>query len=110
MNQMEFNVQGSSPEPYNVIIRKIGNNLTALCDCPAGMNRLYCKHRFNILNGIVDGIVSENTEQVLIVESWLPGTDVDEALQEVKIAEKDLDEAKKYLSKLKKKLAKAMHD
>lgn len=110
MNQIEFKVQGSSPEPYNIIFRKAGNNLTALCDCPAGMNRLYCKHRFNILNGIADGIVSENTEQVSIVESWLPGTDIDVALQEVKIAKKNLDEAKKQLSKLKKKLAKAMHD
>ncbi len=110
MNQIEFNVQGSSPGPYNVIFRKDGNNLTALCDCPAGMNRLYCKHRFNIMNGIADGIVSKNTEQINIVESWLPGTDIDEALQEVKIAEKDLDEAKKHLSKLKKKLARVMHD
>ena len=110
MNQIEFNVQGSSPEPYNVIFRKDGNNLTALCDCPAGMNRLYCKHRFNILNGIADGIVSENAEQVNIVEGWLSGTDVDEAMHEVKIAEKNLDDAKKHLAKLKKKLARTMHD
>lgn len=110
MKQIEFNVQGSSPEPYNVIFRKDGNNLTALCNCPAGMNRLYCKHRFNILKGITDGVVSKNIEQINIVESWLPGTDINDALQEIKIAEKNFDEAKKNLSKLKKKLARVMHD
>lgn len=110
MKELIFLVQGSAREPYKVTFRKIDSNLSAYCTCPAGDNGQYCKHRFNILGGLTDGIVSENIADVHIVESWLPGTDVEVALQAVMDAEEKHEAAKRDLSNAKKLLAKAFRD
>ena len=44
---------------------------------------MYCKHRFGILVGKAAGIVSDNTDQVDLVSSWLSGSDVEAAMQQV---------------------------
>ena len=110
MDQIVFLVQGSAPEPYEVYFSKSGNNLTAHCTCPAGENGLYCKHRFRILAGKTEGIVSDNKEDVKIVQSWLKGSDVEEAMNYVLEMEKEVEKAKKKHSAAKKKLARAMND
>jgi hypothetical protein len=108
MEEILFLVQGSAEIPYKVAFRRSGKNLTAYCTCPAGENGQYCKHRFRILDGVDDGIVSNNKNDVLIVKSWLPGSDVEAVLMEVAEKEKALEKAKKDLSITKKKLARAM--
>lgn len=67
METREFLVQGSALEPYKVTFKKVGGNLSAYCTCPAGENGMYCKHRFNILEGSTKGIVSGNEADVQIV-------------------------------------------
>ncbi len=112
--KIEFLVQGSAEEPYAVTFNKNGNNLTAHCTCPAGQVGQYCKHRFGILKGISKGIVSGNESQVITVADWLPGTDVEIALNEVEEAEKvyemEVKKLKKVLTGYKKKLARALMD
>lgn len=110
MNELIFSVQGSAKEPYIVTFKKNGNNLSAYCTCPAGDNGQYCKHRFNIFGGITDGIVSGNEHEVDIVASWLSGTDVESALNDVMNAEEQFEIAKHSLSSAKKRLAKAFRD
>lgn len=109
-NEIGFRVQGSAPEPYKVVFKKDGNNLTGRCSCPAGINGMYCKHRFNILNGCTDAVVSENVKEVKVVASWLSGSDVEKAIMMVKKAEQAFIDAKKELSNCKKGLARAMRD
>lgn len=84
--------------------------MSAYCTCAAGDNGQYCKHRFNILGGITEGVVSGNIQDVKIVESWLPGTDVENALNEVMDAEEQFNKAKQKLSSAKKRLAGAFRD
>jgi len=110
MKEIHFLVQGSAQEPYKVTFLKEGNNLTALCTCPAGENGLYCKHRFRILDGSAQDIVSSNTGDVKTVQSWLIGTDVENAMRELQTAEQELMQIKKKVSALKKKVARAMRD
>jgi hypothetical protein len=110
MEKFYFLIQGSAEEPYKVTFQKTGNNLSAYCTCPAGENGQYCKHRFRILGGSTEGIVSGNSDDVMIVKSWLYGTDVEAALLEVTEKEKLLEKAKKDLSAAKKKLARTMND
>ena len=111
MEEITFKVQGSAPEPYRVMfVRRSNKNLSAYCTCPAGNNGLYCKHRFSILDGVTKGVVSDNQEQVAIVHSWLPGTDVEAALRKVHEIEEEAKEIKKRLSAAKKEVAKAMRD
>jgi len=108
MDAIIFLVQGSAPEPYRVTFTKTKNNLNAFCTCPAGDKGQYCKHRFAILSGSTASIVSENQDKVALVLSWLPGSDVEKALEEVAEAEQECDLAKKRLTLAKKKVPKAM--
>ena len=110
MEKLYFLVQGSAEEPYKVTFQKDVNNLSAYCTCPAGDNGQYCKHRFNILGGITDGIVSGNVADVAVVVSWLPGTDIETALNAVMDAEEKCAEAKRELSAAKKRLSNAFRD
>lgn len=110
MEKKVFLVQGSANEPYKVTFQKNGNNLSAYCTCPAGDNGQYCKHRFNILGGMKDGVVSGNEPDVEVVTSWLTGTDVEAALNDVMDAEELFEIVKLKLSTAKKQLAKAFRD
>ena len=110
MDELCFLVQGSAEVPYRVTFQKNANNLSAYCTCPAGENGQYCKHRFNILGGITEGIVSSNIQDVKIVESWLHGTDVEDALNEVMAADEQFEKAKQKLFSAKKRLARAFRD
>jgi uncharacterized Zn finger protein len=105
-----FLIKGDASEPYKVTFEKDGSNLNAYCTCRAGQNGQYCKHRFAILSGNVDAVVSENIREAKKVAGWLSGTDVDRALQDVALAEKELLRAKKKLSAAKKRLAAAFRN
>ncbi|MBI9083500.1 MAG: SWIM zinc finger family protein [Desulfobacterales bacterium] len=105
-----FLVKGSAAEPYRVTFEKEGSNLKAYCTCPAGEHGLHCKHRVNILKGIEKGIVSENVADVAGVASWLPGSDLEEAIRVVDDLEAHASRIKKELSKAKKILARSMRD
>ena len=106
----KFLVQGSASEPYEVVFRRDGSNLSAYCTCPAGTNGNPCKHRFAILNGLEKDIVSGNESQVAEVAGWLPGTDVEAAMAQVEALEDQASQIKQALSKAKKDLAKAMRN
>lgn len=109
--QVVFEVQGSAPDPYRVIfVRRNLNNLSAYCSCPAGVVGQYCKHRFAILEGSAGGIVSPNVDEVNLVRSWIPGSDVEKALLKVRDLEKEASRIKNELSNAKKAVAKAMRD
>jgi hypothetical protein len=103
-----FQVQGSEEEPYDVVFLKTGMNLQAYCNCRAGANGLYCKHRFAILAGDASKVVSRNVFEVSVVASWLAGSDVESAMREVVVMEKQLETAKRKLSAAKKAVALAM--
>ena len=110
MKELIFFVQGSAKEPYKVTFQKNGENLSAYCTCPAGDNGQYCKHRFNILGRITDGIVSDNKPDVEIAASWLLGTNVEAALNNVIDAEEQYEIAKRKLTEAKKLLARSFRD
>ena len=109
MEELIFLVQGSAEEPYTVrFIRRSESNISAYCTCPAGENGQYCKHRFNIIDGETAGIVSDNARDVEIVKSWIPGTDIEYTMMEVREIEKEIAKLRKLLSEAKKRVAHAM--
>ena len=109
MEQLVFQVKGSSAEPYEVTFIKDGASLTAICTCPAGTYGNFCKHRIAILDGNGKSISSDNAGNVPTVVSWLSGTDVEAALTEMRAAEKSADRDKSALNTAKRKLARAMN-
>ncbi|MEX1013904.1 MAG: SWIM zinc finger family protein [Candidatus Paceibacterota bacterium] len=111
MTQINFLVQGSAKEPYEVeFLKRSETNLSAYCTCPAGKNGQYCKHRLNILNGVTKGIVSKNLDDVKTIQSWLKNTDVEEALNKMRNLELEAEKIKKELSKAKKEVAKSLNN
>jgi hypothetical protein len=110
-NEISFYVEGSSEDPYMVIfIQRPESNLSAYCSCPAGENGIYCKHRFNILDGKLDAIVSDNIDDVEIIQEWYLGSDIEVARDKVKSIEKEAAKVKRELTKAKKEVSKAMYD
>lgn len=107
MQQLEFLVKGSSPEPYELTFIKDGDSLTAICTCPAGTYGNFCKHRIAILDGDSRAVTSNNADKVEQVVEWLPGTDVAAALAQLRAAEKE--GVKTAIVNAKKKLARAMN-
>jgi len=108
---IKFLVQGSASEPYQTVFDKKGDNVTATCSCPAGLKGptgQYCKHRFRILAGDTDGIVSANVEDVKTVQSWIAGSDVETAIHKLAEGEAELERAKKKVAAAKKALARVM--
>lgn len=109
LDELTFQVKGSSTEPYELTFIKDGDSLTALCSCPAGNYGNFCKHRIAILDGIDAAIVSNNQDQVATVTSWLQGTDVAAALTQFRAIEASTESSKSALMAAKRKLAKAMN-
>lgn len=116
MEELIFEVQGSAEKPYRVsFIKHSIDKLSAYCTCPAGENGQYCKHRFRIMVGKKNDIVSKNESDVPIIQKWIIGTNIENLLFKVceKEDEKAQEEAKKTkneLSLAKKILTKAMYD
>ncbi len=114
MESIEFDVQGSAEYPYRVrFVKRSEANLSAYCTCPAGENGQYCKHRFSILEGSIKGIIGKEDRligKVRTVLSWLSGTDVEQAIYEMRTIEQELADVKKKLSAAKRTVAKAMRD
>ena len=94
----QFEVQGSSSEPYIVTFGIEGDNFSAHCTCPAGKKGQYCKHRFSLMESDPE------------VKAWIQGSDVDEALSSLAEAEHELAQIKKHVSAAKKAVAAAMRD
>jgi uncharacterized Zn finger protein len=108
--KIEFLVKGSTSEPYQVKFYKEDNNLTAICNCQAGKSGQYCKHRFAILSNDAKAVVSENISDVKIVASWLKGSDVEKAMDELVKMEEIEYLAKKKTKEARKNLAKTMYN
>lgn len=108
---ISFKIQGSAAEPYTVTFEKRSpTGLSAYCTCPAGENGLYCKHRFNILDGETKGVVSGNRDDVKIIQAWLVGTDVERSIIKMREIETEADRIKKELTAAKKEVAKTMRN
>ena len=110
MEEINFLIQGSAPEPYEVTFLWDGSKLNALCTCPAGQNGQYCKHRIGILENTPSDIVSDNSESITQVLSWLEGTALESALSEYRQADEAFSDGKKPSSAAKKRLARAMRE
>lgn len=108
METIDFLVQGSAPEPYELKFTRSGNTINAFCSCPAGDSGTACKHRLSILAGLKGGVVSDNVELVETVASWLLGSNLEMRMAELDRAEEEADNAKKAVSVAKKRLAAAM--
>ena len=78
MKKITYQVQGSSPEPYNITIKLDGINLSFDCDCPAGTYGSHCKHWMGVFEGKKQEYINLNENQIEEIQSWLSGSDLEE--------------------------------
>jgi hypothetical protein len=107
---LEFFVQGSSSEPYSVRIIKLGERVLATCTCKAGIMRQLCKHRIRIMQGDSQGVISGNLQEIRNMPSFLEGTIVPAAIQEIARLEREAEETKRAVARAKESLAKSFGD
>ena len=109
MERIEFLVEGSSGNEYKVVFEIDEGVAHAYCDCQAGQNGLYCKHRIEILGGDVSYLVSNNGDDVERLRRLLLGTALDEAYDQFIAADSEFNDAKNRLNRAKKNLSRAMY-
>lgn len=106
--KLDFQIRGSAGDAYNVLAEKVGTEVRMSCTCAAGQNGMHCKHRFMLLNGVVDHLISDNIADVTTLKSWLPGSKVEAALDDLSKAEAAVKAAQSALARSKKYVARAM--
>lgn len=109
MDKIIFLVQGSASDPYIVEFQKKGTELLAFCNCQAGSNGKYCRHRSDILLGKNDSIVSDNQLMIPMVQEWLKGSTLELIQTQLQEAEALVEKAKKAEKKIRAKLSAALH-
>ena len=63
--KLNFSVMGENDEIFEVTIaRELGNsaNLSAMCTCGEAQTGHFCSHRFEILEGDISNLVSDNID------------------------------------------------
>lgn len=111
VQEIRFLVQEETQEPFELIFRREGSNMTAVCSCSQDEDSL-CAHRRAILQGegVQLNIVSGNEEQVMDVVQMMEGTDIGEALQMMTEMEDALQTIQKEYHQARELLEKAVND
>lgn len=104
MEKRTLKVKGSKPELYTVKVEHHGNGkLIARCNCDAGENKLYCKHRFGVLRGETANVV-EGAEHVGTVAAWYEESDLKDAVLDAEERKQATKEADRRRAKIEKKV------
>ena len=110
MKHFIFDIKGSAEEPYRVDIWFQGRLVNAICDCAAGQNGQYCKHRDAIFRGDTSAIVSGNATDALEVVSLFDETNAKTMLANIQSLEAEIETKKKLLTSQKKALARSLNN
>ncbi|WP_367622040.1 SWIM zinc finger family protein [Thalassospira marina] len=51
--------------------------MNAFCSCTAGKKGRPCKHRYALIDGVVDDLVSGNEDEVAALAALIEGSDID---------------------------------
>ena len=111
MNEkLYFIVRGSAAEPYRLIFHCNAGAIKASCSCPAGQMATLCKHRLAILRGDSTGLVEPNQSDIDTLARWLSGSQLEQELHALTIAEEALKYADAELKSVKKRLGTLLRD
>lgn len=108
-SSLQFIVEGSKGDEYEISASRSGINFTMTCTCEAGRNGMYCKHRFALLDGDIKQLLSDNVADVEALKSMLAGSEVGERYKIVCDLEKQKATIDERLKAEKKALAREMN-
>jgi len=93
----------SSAEMYDVILNNQDGLISLSCTCKAGVHKMLCKHRIDLLNGDTSKLSDANDIQ--FVEEFLNCIEIDKLdniFSELMDVEKEIERLSKKRSKLRK--------
>ena len=93
----------SSAEMYDVTLKNENGIFSLNCTCRAGIHKMICKHRVDLLNGDVSRLISEKDIQT--AREFLDNIEsgkVDSLFSELSVIEKEIEKLNKRKSKAKK--------
>lgn len=106
-HRFDFAVMGSQGDEYRVAFEVREGGATATCTCPAGGNRVWCKHRTSLLGGDVSRLMGGEQADLAALRDALRGTDLEtahartlQAEAAVVAAKRDLEAAKRALARV----------
>ena len=105
----EFEVRSSDGvTTYVVEFSLESSKLHVYCSCPAGMLGKWCKHKMKLVSGDVSGVLgTSGADDFVEVQNWVGKSEFPRLLDEMKLAENEMQEAKTKMDNLKKALEKA---
>jgi len=105
---MNFVVRSkSSGNEYNVQVYSTEDGPVITCDCPAGENGQYCKHRFALISGDESEVVEADAPVSEIVK-LVAGSRIEAAINAMHKQEAVVKKAQADLKAIKKTVANAM--
>ena len=107
--EKEFEVRSSDGvATYVVEFSLESGNLRVHCGCPAGILGKWCKHKMRLISGDVSGVLgTSGVADFVEVQNWVGKSEFPRLLDEMKLAENEMLEAKTKMDNLKKALEKA---
>jgi hypothetical protein len=109
MQSLSFNIQGSAPEPYEVIFYHVDGQLSGSCTCGAGRQSKYCKHRLDFLQGNINNIIEPNYKDVEMVFGWYSNSDIKSKIEEIDNFKSEIDALKAKQKESENELSKLLN-
>jgi hypothetical protein len=109
MRNVVVGVYGSEGDVYEVAFTVISGKALASCNCKAGSNGQFCKHRLTLLAGDMGRLVDKTkAQQVKGVLGWPEFAPILDQVSRLHELEVQIDELEKSRSALKKSVGKAL--
>jgi hypothetical protein len=104
--EYSFGVKSSSIDEIYTVTFKFEGDLTSInCTCPAGENRMLCKHRLNLIAGDLNAIANE--QDILAIKEVVNKIDknkIAELYTELNQVEKEIKKLNLKQKKLRKEI------
>lgn len=99
----------SRPEPYSVEFSFKDGKLSVFCNCPAGRNRMLCKHKWQMIKGNDNILYDDDSDEKLNkIVDWVQKSEYLDLIIEMSKVEKEKMEIDNRLKLIKEKIADGM--
>jgi hypothetical protein len=101
-------VSSRSGETYHLKAQRAPGGVRFTCTCAAGENGSYCRHRLDLLAGVVGELRSGSAADVQALAVWAQGTALEQSIAEMAALEKAQADLKRRLSAVKKAIGRLL--
>lgn len=107
-----FAKSSSRDDPYTVTFSKSDSGtLSVWCDCPAGIYGKLCKHKLLLSSNDASMLYDDyQVAELKKAHQWVNDAGLIDIINEASSIEKEIEDTKKLLKKMKSKIARLMMD